>query len=379
MQLGNERILTTHVGSLQRPAGLLDLVVKKSAGSPVDEQEFARLLASAVGDVVSQQIRAGIDIINDGEFSKISYSTYVTERFSGFGGRAPDVRVMDVAAFPSFAKIREQSAFVRSNCIAKVERRNAGPARIDAQNLGNALAGMKPHASFLTAASPGLVAMFLPNRYYATHDAYLSDLVQALRPEYETIMEAGFDLQLDCPDLGVGRHSEYSGDTDREFRIRSEAAIEALDAATKGFPAERMRMHLCWGNYPGPHHLDLPVEHILPLVFKARPAGISFEGANPRHEHEWEVFRDLRLPDGKYIIPGMIDTTTLFIEHPRLVAQRIERYAELVGRERVVAGVDCGFATIANRPGNMDPAISWKKLESLVEGARIASAALWKR
>lgn len=253
MRLCDDRILTTHVGSLQRPASLLALVVKKNAGAAVDEREFARLLASAVGEVVSQQIKAGIDIINDGEFSKISYSTYVTERLSGFGGQAPDVRVTDVEAFPLFAQMRGHSGFVRSYCIAKVERRNAEPARIDAQNLRDALAGVKPHGSFLTAASPGLVGMFMPNRHYASHEAYLSDLVRALRPEYETIIEAGFDLQLDCPDLAAGRHVEYAGDTDEEFEKRSEAAVEALNEATAGLPSDRMRMHICWGNYPGLH------------------------------------------------------------------------------------------------------------------------------
>lgn len=378
MQPCADRILTTHVGSLQRPARLLEMVIRRSAGSEIAEDEFGRLLSAAVKEVVSRQIEAGLDIVNDGEFSKISYATYVTERLSGFGGEAPDVRVTDVEAFPAFAKMRGHSGFVRSYCVAEVLRRNPRPAKVDTTNMREALADAKPYGCFLTAASPGLIAMFMPDLHYKRHEAYLSDLARAMRPEYETIINAGFDLQLDCPDLAAGRHVQYSDDTDEEFGRKSEAAVAAMNEATEGIPSERMRIHVCWGNYPGPHHLDLPLERILPLVFKARPAGISFEGANPRHGHEWEIFRDTRLPDGKFIIPGVIDSTTPFIEHPRLVAQRIERYARLVGRERVVAGVDCGFATVASRSINLDPAISWKKLESLVEGARIASAALWK-
>lgn len=365
MPPGKDRILTTHVGSLQRPQALLD---ERS------------LLSAAVKDVVAKQIAIGIDIVNDGEYSKPSYSTYVTERLSGFGGQAPDVRVADVEAFPALARNRGPSGFTRSYCVSKVERQNAQPALADARNLRDALdaAPSKPHGAFITAATPGLVAMFMPDKHYGRHEAYLADLARALRAEYETIIAAGFDLQLDCPDLAAGRHVEYAGSTDAEFRRTSEAAIEALNEATAAIAPGRMRMHLCWGNYPGPHHLDLPLEHILPVALKARPAGVSFEGANPRHAHEWEVFRQVRLPEDKYIIPGVIDSLTTFIEHPRLVAQRIERYAEVVGRERVVAGVDCGFATVAKRASNLDPAVTWKKLESLVEGARIASSSLWQ-
>lgn len=372
-----ERILTTHVGSLQRPPELLELVLRKASGEPVDKQAFDRLLTAAVKDVVAKQTSIGIDIVNDGEFSKAAYSTYVTERLSGFGGRAPDVRVTDVEAFPVLAQARGPSGFVRPFCVGPVRLTDPGPAATDVRNLRDALAGMKRRA-FLTAASPGLVAMFMPNKHYPSHDGYLADLVEALRPEYRAIIDAGFDLQLDCPDLAAGRHVEYADDSDEGFTRKSHAAIEALNDATRDIPPERMRLHLCWGNYPGPHHLDLPVERILPIAFGARPAGLSFEGANPRHGHEWEVFERLRLPDSKYIIPGVIDSLTTFIEHPRLVAQRIERYAGVVGRDRVMAGVDCGFATVARRASNMDPAISWKKLESLVEGARLASANLWK-
>jgi 5-methyltetrahydropteroyltriglutamate--homocysteine methyltransferase len=372
-----DRILTTHVGSLQRPPELLDLVLRKAAGKAVDRPAFDRLLAASVKEVVAKQASIGIDIVNDGEFSKAAYSTYVTERLSGFGGRAPDVRVMDVEAFPVLAQARGPSGFVRPYCTGPVRLVDPGPAAMDVRNLRDALAGTCRRA-FLTAASPGLVAMFMPNKHYPSHEVYLADLVDALRPEYRAIVDAGFELQLDCPDLAAGRHVEYAGDSDGEFARKSHAAIEALNAATRDIPPERMRLHLCWGNYPGPHHLDLPVEHILPVAYGARPAGLSFEGANPRHEHEWEVFERLRLPEGKYIIPGVIDSLTTFIEHPRLVAQRIERYAGMVGRDRVVAGVDCGFATVAKRSSNMDPAVSWKKLESLVEGARLASDKLWK-
>lgn len=380
MEPSKDRILTTHVGSLQRPENLADIVIRKSAGDVVDEAALQSLLTSAVKEVVAKQISTGLDIINEGEFSKISYSTYVTERLTGFGGKAPDVRVADVEAFPGLARNRGPSGFTRSYCLGKVRRHNAEPATIDVQNLRDALnaAPSQPFGAFITAATPGLVAMFMPNRHYGSHEAYLADLTRALREEYETITAAGFDLQLDCPDLAAGWHVEYYGSTQEEFRKISEAAIEALNEATASIPPERMRMHLCWGNYPGPHHLDLPLEQVLPTALKARPAGISFEGANPRHGHEWEVFRQIRLPDGKFIVPGVIDSLTNFIEHPRLVAQRIERYAQVVGRERVVAGVDCGFATVAKRASNLDPCVTWKKLESLVAGAKIASSILWR-
>jgi 5-methyltetrahydropteroyltriglutamate--homocysteine methyltransferase len=309
---------------------------------------------------------------------KVSYSTYVSERISGFSGSGPGTVARDLQDFPEFARTSNRGLGVkRPLCEAPLAAKDARPLRLDLDNFSAAVAEIRPTGAFLTAASPGVVAYFLRNKYYPSHEAYLAALVPLLRTEFEAIIAAGFDVQLDCPDLAMARHIGYADASDEEFARLSDASVEALAAATAAIPADRMRIHLCWGNYAGPHHHDLGLERVLPRALKTRARAISFEGANPRHEHEYEVFETLKLPDDRVILPGVIDSATNFIEHPRLVAQRIERYAAIVGRERVIASVDCGFGTSALTQG-VDPEIAWAKLAALAEGARIASDRLWR-
>jgi 5-methyltetrahydropteroyltriglutamate--homocysteine methyltransferase len=377
-----ERILTTHVGSLPRPDDMLALLDARDRGEAVDDAAFAETAARAVDDVVARQAALGIDILGDGEMAKISYATYLTDRLSGFGGRAtkgPAAR--DLLDYLAYAKRLVESGGTEKTlagaaCDAPLALRDSAPLERD---LANFTAARKAHPStdgFLSACSPGVVTVFLQNQHYPSHEAYLDALVPLLKDEYEAIVASGAMLQLDCPDLGMGRHLVHADKSTEDFRKVAARHIEALNAATVGIPPERMRLHLCWGNYEGPHHHDVPLADIIDLVYAARPAGISIEGANPRHEHEWEVFANKPLPDGKVIVPGVIDSTTNYIEHPRLVAQRIERFASVVGRERVTASADCGFATFARHP-SVDPDIAWAKLGSLVEGARIATKRLW--
>jgi len=379
MMLSRDRILTTHVGSLPRPDALRALLAQKDKGEALDEAGFERELAAAVRATVRRQVALGIDLVSDGEMGKVSYSTYVTERIAGFSGSGPGTVARDLQDFPEFAKTSNRGLGVkRPLCEAPLAAKDGRPLQRDLANFRAAVAEAHPTGAFLTAASPGVVAYFLRNRYYPSHEAYLAALVPLLRAEYEAIVAAGFDVQLDCPDLAMSRHIGYADASDAEFQRLSEAAVEALGEATRNIPAERMRVHLCWGNYAGPHHHDLPLERVLPLALKTRAKAISFEGANPRHEHEWEVFRQVRLPDDRVILPGVIDSATNFIEHPRLVAQRIARYAREVGKERVIASVDCGFGTSGLVQG-IDPEIAWAKLGALAEGAKIASDRLWQK
>lgn len=368
-----ERVRTTHVGSLPRPKELVELLIKRNAGEALDVSQFEDVLSRAVHDVVAKQVAAGIDVVSDGEMSKIAYSIYPKDRLTGFSGETPPRGAgPEVAEFPDWAKSRRQVMAQRPLCRGPVAVKDTSALEGDLRRFRAAVDAAKPPAAFMTAASPGLIAYFMPNEYYPSHEAYLQALAEAMRPEYEAIVKAGFILQLDCPDLALSRHLGYAGDTDAQWEAKAEAAIEAIDAATAAIAPERMRMHLCWGNYEGPHNHDLPLERVLPRALRARPAAISFEGANPRHEHEWELFATLELPAGKTIIPGVIDSTTNFIEHPRLVAQRIERYVRYVGAERVIAGSDCGFGTTAEF-SLIDPAIVWAKFAALAEGARLAA------
>jgi 5-methyltetrahydropteroyltriglutamate--homocysteine methyltransferase len=368
-----QRILTTHVGSLPRPKALAELLLDHDAGTPVDEALFAQTLSEGVRDAVRRQVAAGIDVVSDGEMGKIAYSIYPKERLNGFGGQGkPRGAGPEVEDFPEWAKGRRQVMQRRPVCQGPISLKDDTALRRDLENFRAAVGVAKPHGAFLTAASPGVIAYFMPNEYYPTHDAYLDAIAEAMRPEYEAIVGAGFKLQLDCPDLALSRHLGYASDSDAAWQAKCESAVEALNKATARIAPDAMRMHICWGNYEGPHHHDVPLERVLPTVLRARPAAISFEGANPRHEHEWEVFATLKLPDDKRIIPGVIDSTTNFIEHPRLIAQRIERYANLVGPERVTAGSDCGFGTTAEF-SLLDPAIVWAKLAALAEGAKLAS------
>ena len=373
-------IKASHVGSLPRGPELVPLLLARDKGDPYDADEFDRVVQAAVDDAVKAQVAAGVSVISDGEIGKIGYSTYIIERLSGFGGHTPRKPAMDLAEVPELAKklshIMGAQEFTRATCIGPVKLVDLQPLHDDIRRFREALDRHgKGTRAFLNSASPGLITAFQANAFYPSHDAYLADLVEAMRPEYEAIAGAGFELQLDCPDLAMSRHTGYQDMDEPEFLRTIEANVEALNAATANIPADRMRMHICWGNYEGPHDHDIPLERIIDIVLKARPSTILFEAANPRHEHEWKVWRDAKLPDDKILAPGLIDTCSNYIEHPELVAQRIERFAAIVGADRVVASTDCGFGTFAGY-GKIDPAVTWAKLRSLREGADIAAARL---
>ncbi|MBM3490808.1 MAG: cobalamin-independent methionine synthase II family protein [Alphaproteobacteria bacterium] len=384
MQQSRDRILTSHVGSLPRPDYLKPLILAKEDGKPVDGAAFDTAVARAVDELVVRQVAIGIDVVSDGEASKASYSTYIKDRLSGFGGPpGKGHAAKDLLEFIDYARwLVSIGGTVRRatgpTCNGPIAAGDGAPLRKDLANFARARAASRPLDAFLTAASPGVAAVFLANAYYPSHSAYLAALAEALRPEYEAIVAAGFVLQLDCPDLAMGRHLMFKALDTEAFRRQAAEHVEVLNAATAGIPPDRLRLHLCWGNYQGPHHHDIALEDILDIVLGSRAQALSIEGANPRHEHEWEVFLKHKLPEDRIVVPGVIDSVSNFIEHPRLVAQRICRYAELVGRERVIAGTDCGFATFAEQPG-VHPDIAWAKLSALVEGAAIASERLWRR
>jgi 5-methyltetrahydropteroyltriglutamate--homocysteine methyltransferase len=379
VQRSAERILTTHTGSLPRPEDLTRTMFAKEEGVPVDGAALAARIKAAVAEVVGRQVAAGLDVINDGEFSKPSYATYVKDRLSGFGGESHPLQYRDLVDFPGMARrvFGDPGRARRKTpaCTAPVALRDAAAAPTDVANL-QAAAAAGPRERFLTAASPGVISLFFRNDHYPSHEAYLFAIAEAMKHEYETVARAGFVLQIDCPDLGMGRHIQYADLSIEEFRKKARLHIEALDHALATVPPEQVRMHVCWGNYEGPHHFDVPLADIIDLVLAARATAVSFEGANPRHAHEWRVFETVRVPEGKTIIPGVIDSTTNFIEHPALVAERITRYARLVGRDNVIAGTDCGFGTWVGQAA-VDPDIVWAKLASLAEGARLATRELW--
>jgi 5-methyltetrahydropteroyltriglutamate--homocysteine methyltransferase len=393
VRLSTDRILTTHVGSLPRAPDLLALLEARETGASCDAAAFAARLAAAVNDVVAKQVAAGIDSVCDGEQSKISYTFYVRHRLAGIGTvEGGDINLppqtaahRDLLDHPDFQerlnRSRGGSAWFASAvvpcCTGPVAYENREPLAADLANLAAACAAARPVEAFMNAASPGVLTKFVPDRYYQDEDAYVEALARALREEYEAIAAAGFVLQIDAPDLGSARHNQYQHLSDDEFLRIAERNIAALNEATANIPPERMRMHICWGNYEGPHTHDIPLARILPAALRARPQGLSFEGANPRHAHEWEDLQAAPIPDDKVLIPGVIDSTTNFVEHPRLVAERILRYAKIVGRERVVAGADCGFATFAARNNPVAPSVVWAKLAALAEGARIATDRLW--
>ena len=381
MELSRDRVLTTHVGSLPRPESLRVLLVAREAGEAVDEAEIETEVEAAVDSIVQRQVALGIDAVSDGETSKISYATYVKDRYEGFGGESRLKGARDLREYLDYARylVRIGGTIPSASgpcCIGEVRLADPAPLARDLALFAAAVEKHRPVEGFLNAASPGVVTVFLDNHHYPSHDAYLEALAGVLAAEYREIVEAGFTLQIDCPDLAMGRHLAHADLDLAQFRDLAARHVEVLNAATEGLPAEKLRLHLCWGNYEGPHHHDLPLADIVDIVYGARPMAFSIEGSNPRHEHEWVVFRDHPLPDDKVLIPGVIDSTSNFIEHPDLVAQRICRFAEVVGRERVIAGTDCGFATFAGYP-NVFPDIVWAKLESLVEGARRASETLW--
>jgi 5-methyltetrahydropteroyltriglutamate--homocysteine methyltransferase len=379
MKRSTSHILTTHTGSLPRSRELQDLLRLREERQPFDQQAFDASVRTAVADVVRQQIATGLDVINDGEQGRSQYAGYVKDRLTGFEGERR-VRArprLGDADFPDFVVPHQSSTSMpQPACTGPIAWRDKEAIQRDIANLKDAVGAQPVEEVFMTAASPGVIANFLPNEYYPTEEAYLYALAEVMKDDYRAIVQSGLLLQIDCPDLAMTRVSQFADLTVDEFKEVVALHVEVLNAALDGLPPEGLRMHLCWGNYEGPHHYDVPLQEILPLVLKARPGAISFEGANPRHAHEWKVWREIRLPDDKLIIPGVLDTTTNFIEHPELVAERIVRYAEVVGRERVIAGSDCGFGTSA-WGRKVESKIAWAKLRSLVEGARLASEILW--
>ena len=376
-------IETTHVGSLPRGAQLTPLLLARDHGEPYDAEAFDQAVQAAVDEAVARQVEAGVSIVSDGELGKVGYSTYVIERLEGFGGHSERKPALDLAPLPELrtklAAIMGEQEFTRASCIAPVRLLTLEPLHDDIRRFRSALDRHGDGAkAFMNSASPGLVTAFQPNAFYPSHEAYLADLVDAMRPEYEAIVAAGFDLQLDCRDLAMSRHTGYQDLDEAAFLKIAAANVEALNAATTGIAPERMRMHVCWGNYEGPHDHDIPLDRVIDTVLAARPATILFEAANPRHEHEWTVWRDAALPDDKVLAPGLVDTCSNYLEHPELIAQRIERFAGLVGAERVIASTDCGFGTFAGY-GKIDPAVAWKKLAALREGANLAATRLQPR
>ncbi|HEY4365598.1 MAG TPA: cobalamin-independent methionine synthase II family protein [Steroidobacteraceae bacterium] len=380
MKNSADRILTTHVGSLPRSQAVTDVVFARDRGTPLDETLARTTIATAVRDVVRRQVDARIDVVSDGEMSKISYATYIKERLTGFAGDTPREPGQDLVEFPrilaKLAALGATAKYTRPRCVGEIRVSTTAPLHVDLENMQAAVAEAAPQEAFLNAASPGVIALFQPNDFYKTQDAYLEAVAEAMRIEYEGIVGAGFLLQIDAPDLGMGRHTMYRDRSVDEFLDRAAIHIEVLNHALRNVPENRVRMHVCWGNYEGPHHHDVPLELLLPVVVKAKAQGLLFEGANPRHAHEWTVFRDQPIPANKILIPGVIGSTTNYIEHPLLVAERIGHYADCVGRERVMAGSDCGFGTFAGF-GPVDPDVAYLKLQALSEGARIASDRLW--
>jgi len=379
MQRSTSHILTTHTGSLPRSRALQELLLLREERHAFDQSALAEGVRTAVADVVQQQIAIGLDVINDGEQERSQYAAYVKERLSGFEGERlirARPRLGDTD-FPDYVATHQSStAIPQPACTGPIAWQDKDAIQQDIATLKTAVGTRQVEEVFMTAASPGVIANFLPNAYYPTEEAYLYALAEVMKEEYQAIVQAGLLLQIDCPDLAMTRVTQFAHLTVDEFKDVVALHVDVLNSALDGLPPERLRLHLCWGNYEGPHHYDVPLQDIIHLVLKARPTGISFEGANPRHAHEWKVWQNVRLPDDKVIIPGVLDSTTNFIEHPELVAERIVRYAEVVGRERVIASTDCGFGTSA-WGRKVDAKIAWAKLQALVEGARLASAALW--
>jgi 5-methyltetrahydropteroyltriglutamate--homocysteine methyltransferase len=386
MRRSTDRFLTTHTGSLPRPDDLVRTMYAREEGVPVERAALEQRVAQAVDEVVRKQVDAGIDIVDDGEMSKPSYATYVKDRLAGFGGSGNTFVYQDLVGFPNLAKRvfgdPGRSRRKTPACNAAIGVRDPEAARTDTAHLRAALDALPVAArervqdAFLTAASPGVVSLFFRDDHYGSEEAYLAAIAEAMRHEYETVANAGFLLQIDCPDLGMGRHIQYADLSLPEFRRKAEMHVEALNYALRNIPAEQLRMHLCWGNYEGPHHCDVPLADVVDIVFRAKPSALVLEAANPRHAHEWKLFESVKLPEGKLLIPGVIESKSNFIEHPEVVAQRIARYANLVGRENVIAGSDCGYGTWVGQAAD-DADVVWAKFAAMAEGARIASAQFW--
>jgi 5-methyltetrahydropteroyltriglutamate--homocysteine methyltransferase len=380
MKRSSERFLTTHVGSLPRPPDLIRTMFAKLQDVPIDLEALEQRTGDAVAEVVRRQVEAGIDVVSDGEMSKPSYVTYITDRLDGFGGTSQPLTYSDLVDFPELQrKVFGDPGRSRRRtpaCDGPIAVRDPERARVDVEHFTAALEGAQTEEAFMNAASPGVIALFFRNDHYATREEYLHAIAEAMRVEYEAVTSAGLLLQIDCPDLAMGRHIQFADRDLDSFRREARLNIEALDHATANIDPERMRMHVCWGNYEGPHHHDVPFGDIVDLVFAARPQAVVFEAANPRHAHEWQLFEDVELPEGKLLIPGVIESKSNFIEHPELIAQRIGRYAKLVGHENVIAGSDCGFGTWVGQAA-VDADVTWAKLAALAEGARLASREFW--
>ena len=372
-------IQTTHVGSLPRSQAVVDLLFARERGDSVDEAEFDTCMRDAVSETVRKQVEAGIDIVSDGETSKISYATYVSDRYTGFAGDSPRQAPADLKLFPSFLERLARSGgtptYARPECVGEVRPKDHVDLDKDIANLRAAMAAHAAPRGFMNAASPGVIALFQPNRFYPDRDAYIDALASAMEEEYERIVASGLHLQIDCPDLALSRHMQYADSSDDEFVAVATRNVEALNHALRDIDPARVRVHICWGNYEGPHVCDIGMDKVFSLLMSIRARYVLFETANPRHGHEWTVFRDRKseIPDDKILVPGVVDTTTNFVEHPELVAHRIGTFAGIVGADRVVAGSDCGFGTFAGF-GAVDPDIAFAKLRTLAEGAAIASA-----
>ncbi len=381
MNRSTDRFLTTHTGSLPRPDDLIRTMFAKEEGVPVDPAALAARVGLAVEEVVAKQAEAGVDVVDDGEMSKPSYATYIKDRLAGFGGEGNTFVYQDLVDFPRLAKRvfgdPGRSRRKTPACNAPIGVRDPQAVVNDVAHLKAAVAKVKVAGAFMTAASPGVVSLFFRNEHYPAEEAYLEAIAEAMRYEYETITKAGIMLQIDCPDLGMGRHIQHADLSLPEWRKKADLHVEALNHALRNVSPETVRMHLCWGNYEGPHHCDVALADVIDIVFKAKPHAVALEAANPRHAHEWALFETVKLPDGKMIIPGVIESKSNFVEHPELIAQRIGRYANLVGRENVMAGSDCGFGTWVGQSA-VDPDVVWAKMAAMAEGARIASRRFWK-
>jgi 5-methyltetrahydropteroyltriglutamate--homocysteine methyltransferase len=370
------KILTSHVGSLPRTQEIVDFIFARENEQPYDQAAFDAAMTLAVDETVAKQVKAGINIVSDGETSKISYATYVKDRYTGFSGDSPRNAPADLKMFPGFLKRLADDGgtpqYARPMCTGAVESKGQGELHKDINNLKDAMANHGVNRGFMNAASPGVISLFLQNNYYKTREAYLAALGDAMREEYETIVASGLDLQLDCPDLALSRHMLFQDLSDKEFLKVATSHVEALNHALENVPEDRVRIHICWGNYEGPHCCDIPMDTVFSTLMSTKAQYLLFETSNPRHAHEWTVFRDRKseIPDNKVLVPGVVDTTTNFVEHPELVAQRIERFTGIVGSDRVIAGSDCGFGTFAGF-GAVDPDIAYAKLKSLSEGAAL--------
>jgi 5-methyltetrahydropteroyltriglutamate--homocysteine methyltransferase len=380
MKLSTDRILTTHVGSLPRSQAVVDLLFKKEQGETYDPIEFDRVMAQAVSETVRRQVEIGIDCVSDGETSKIGYATYIKDRLTGFSGDNPRQTALDLQPHPEFrarmAMFAGKQTFKRQSCTGSIRYIGHADLEKDIAHFRSAMQQHHAHDSFLNAASPGVVSAFQPNAFYPKHSDYVEAIGAAMQVEYEAITNAGFALQLDCPDLAMARHTAFQDLTESEFLKRAEHQVEVMNHALRNIAAQSLRMHVCWGNYEGPHDRDISLEKVIQIVLKGKSAAIQFEASNPRHAHEWIVWKKTRIPEDKILIPGLLTSTSNYVEHPELVSQRICQFADIVGRERVIAGTDCGFGTFAGI-GKMDAEISFKKLKALVEGAELASKRLW--